>query len=152
MEAHEKVKELLVALINLKISEGLDTNDYAVLKEKNPEILKAFQNFAAVDLAITTIIEEIANDLNRVDLEQLKSEGLDVRYSQLVLMTTLREHVNFISEFNYQNVNTIDHEVFAQKTKEVEEAFTAFTETTKDDSKVKEQLTNLTIAVYLGVM
>lgn len=145
MEAHQNLRTPLVSLIDLQISKGLSTDNYALLKEKNPEVLKAFQNFAEVDTAITIVIEEMANDLNRVELERLKSEGLDIRYSQLVLMTTLRDHINLISEYNYQNINTIDLAVFAQKNKEVEEAFNAFTETTKDNSKVKEQLTNPTI-------
>lgn len=114
-------------------------NDYEIIKEKNPEILQAFKKFKTVDNNLNDVIKEMSDNFTRLELEKYKEEGLDIRYSHLILMRVLKDHVNYIGQFNYQNINNIDITIYNQKTDDIIKAYDVFSENIKDENELKEQ-------------
>jgi len=142
MEAFERIRTPLVGLIKLQVDEALTDNDYAVLREKNPEILKAFKDFVKVDTAMDSIVQEMANDFTRLELESYKENGQEIRYTHLLLIESVRDHLAYIGDYTYLDMDTMDKEVYSQKTNEIVTLFATFNEKIEDKGEVNKQVGN----------
>lgn len=139
IEAYENLTVPLRKLIDLKETDRLKIDSYAVLKEENPKVLKAFNAFIQIDTAMNSIIKEMADNFTNLELEKYKKDGQQIRYTHLVLIESLRDHLDYAGQFNYMTMNTIDANVFNKNTDEVLKAFDAFNESIQDKEKLEAQ-------------
>ncbi|GAA0871132.1 hypothetical protein GCM10009117_02770 [Gangjinia marincola] len=138
----EEVRVLIGDLSSYFKTREYTQDNFKMSKEMAPKLMDEFNSFFKVDSAFNSKIVAMDKAFRKQEMERFKENGEEILYAHAILLQSLEDHIQYISNYTYNNFDELDQKVYEDLTNAVSKKYKEYKEKIKDEEAFKKQIPN----------